>query len=452
MELTWLAAFWGGLSAVSLPLGAILGLWLRPSRVVSSALMAFGAGALLFALTIELFGHALHVASDGHGHVTRPGILAVAMAAALAGGLLFNGLNRLLESKGAFLRKGALLKKHVVRAKRREARHQLRSLSRVPLIHALPIEEVIRLLAEVEAVRFEPGEVIFAEGDEGDGLYIIETGEVSVERGGKEVPGAGHGIASLGSGDVLGEMALVAKRPRSATAMARTAVRAWLVPREAFDRNRASSPGFGGAVEDLARSRIRDLGQRGEVAAEEAERWAREASAALNRLALPTPLGHRSTGRDHGNAAVAIWLGIALDGIPESLVIGMLVVTAAAAGDTLSLAFVVGVFLANLPEAMSSAVTMRRGGMPTARILLMWTSLCVLTAVGAAAGALLLPPASQGSASYAIYAMEGLAGGAMLTMIAETMLPEAFEQGGGPVAGLSTLLGFLAALSIKLIH
>jgi zinc transporter ZupT len=45
-----------------------------------------------------------------------------------------------------------------------------------------------------------------------------------------------------------------------------------------------------------------------------------------------------------------------------------------------------------------------------------------------------------------------MAAGAMLTMIAETMLPEAFEQGGGAVVGLSTLAGFLAALSVKLIH
>jgi len=39
----------------------------------------------------------------------------------------------------------------------------------------------------------------------------------------------------------------------------------------------------------------------------------------------------------------------------------------------------------------------------------------------------------------------------MLTMIAETMLPEAYEQGGGGITGLSTLAGFLAALAVKLI-
>jgi CRP-like cAMP-binding protein len=450
MELAWLALFWGGVSAVSLPLGAALGLWLRPPRVVSSALMAFGGGALLFALTIELFGHALHVASDGHHHVVRPGILIVALVAAVAGGLLFNLLNRLLESKGGFLRKGALLKKHVVREKRKEARRQLRSLSRVPLIRALPVEETVRLLADVEPVRFGSGETIFSEGEEGDGLYIIESGEVALDRSG--AGGADQaGLAALRGGDVFGEMALVTRRPRSATAVARTAVSGWRLRREDFERNRASSPGFGSALEELTLARIRDLGERQALSGEEAERWAREAGAALNRLALPAT-AHGGGAHDHGSAALAIWLGIALDGIPESLVIGMLVVSAAAAGTSLSLAFIVGVFLANLPEAMSSAVVMRRGGMKLPRILLMWGSLCVLTGIGAFLGALLLPPAATASPSYAIYAMEGLAGGAMLTMIAETMLPEAFEQGGGPVVGLSTLLGFLTALAVKLLH
>ena len=60
---------------------------------------------------------------------------------------------------------------------------------------------------------------------------------------------------------------------------------------------------------------------------------------------------------------------------------------------------------------------------------------------------LLLIVALLGAPLYAV-----LAAGAMLTMIAETMLPEAFEQGGGPIVGLSTLAGFLAALLVKLIH
>jgi zinc transporter ZupT len=161
--------------------------------------------------------------------------------------------------------------------------------------------------------------------------------------------------------------------------------------------------------------------------------------------------GRGPPGRSEFAAATAIWLGIALDGIPESLVIGMLVVAAAAEGSTISLAFILGVFMANLPEALSSAVTMRQGGMKTARVLWMWMSLFIMTAVGASIGAAVFPAHPEGWVVYLIFAIEGLAGGAMLTMIAETMLPEAFEQGGGTIVGLSTLAGYLAALSVKLV-
>ena len=149
---------------------------------------------------------------------------------------------------------------------------------------------------------------------------------------------------------------------------------------------------------------------------------------------------------------VTIWLGIALDAIPESLVIGLLVVTAAAQNTAMSLAFIAGVFLANLPEAMSSAVTMQKTGMKFGKIFWMWTSLTIMTGLGALIGTIVFPPHPEGLILFFIFAIEGLAAGAMLTMIAETMLPEAFEQGGGPIVGISTLLGFITALAVKLIH
>ena len=143
---------------------------------------------------------------------------------------------------------------------------------------------------------------------------------------------------------------------------------------------------------------------------------------------------------------MAIWLGILLDGIPESMIIGML--TASVTG--MSLSFITGVFLANLPEAMSSSVGMRQSEMGFGQILWMWSSLCLFTGLGAVVGALLFPTHPTGAAFFWIAGIEGLAAGAMLTMIAETMLPEAFEQGGA-IVGFSTLLGFLAALLVKLL-
>jgi len=152
-------------------------------------------------------------------------------------------------------------------------------------------------------------------------------------------------------------------------------------------------------------------------------------------------------GHHNSHAAMMIWLGILIDAVPESVVLGILSSTSSSAS---LLTFVIGVFLANLPEAMSSSGTMAACGIGRTRILTMWSSIVVLTGVGAGVGAVLFPPGSEDEASsqYAIAAIEGMCGGAMLTMIANTALPEAFEQGGN-VVGLSCLMGFLSALFVS---
>ena len=88
--------------------------------------------------------------------------------------------------------------------------------------------------------------------------------------------------------------------------------------------------------------------------------------------------------------------------------------------------------------------------MKTQKILLMWSTIVVLTAIGAFLGAHWFPPGSTEDPSVRriVSAIEGLCGGAMLTMISNTALPEAFEQ-GGDVVGLSCLLGFLTAVTVS---
>jgi hypothetical protein len=164
--------------------------------------------------------------------------------------------------------------------------------------------------------------------------------------------------------------------------------------------------------------------------------------------------GHGEGGNGHGHghnshAALMIWLGILIDSVPESVVLGILASTATSGG---LLTFVIGVFLSNLPEAMSSSGTMASCGFKKSRILLMWSSIVVLTGIGASIGATAFPAGSEETrnALIAIAAIEGLCGGAMLAMIANTALPEAFEQ-GGDVVGVSTLLGFLSALMVSAI-
>ena len=154
-----------------------------------------------------------------------------------------------------------------------------------------------------------------------------------------------------------------------------------------------------------------------------------------------------STSGGGKSAALAIWLGILFDGIPESFVLGILTNR----GDLASLVtFTVGVFLANFPEAMSSAAIMRTCGMRPRTVLLRWSAIWLGTGLGAACGAMIFGQSEGEDFTMALLvsAIEGLCGGAMLTLIANTVLPEAFEQGGDAV-GLSCLLGFMAAIAVK---
>jgi len=444
--------FWGTVSAVSLPLGAVIGLWTQPSRKITSALMAFGAGALLFALTIELFGHALHVASDHHGSIVDIWIIVVTMIGAVAGGLLFELLNQILNNRGAFLRKGVLIKKHITKEKRQQAKNLFRSLSRIKILHSLPAEEVIKLIPYIKKAEFKKAETIFEEGDIGDRLYFIVSGKVNVIRAaiGKSKP-----IATLGPGDIFGEIALFVSRTRKATVIAETRIKVWQILKSDFDYLLQNSSPLQEAFGGIVRERIQDLSQKEAVLPEEAQRWEGEALKKFARIPVDLSDEDIQAGVEEykkDGAALSIWLGIALDAIPESLVIGMLVVAAAVEQKMMSLAFIAGVFLANLPEAMSSAVTMRKNKEKVNKIFWMWMSLCIMTGIGAFCGALIFPPHPEGWLFYFVFCIEGIAAGAMLTMIAETMLPEAFEQGGGTIVGLSTLTGFLAAFAVKLIH
>jgi zinc transporter ZupT len=146
---------------------------------------------------------------------------------------------------------------------------------------------------------------------------------------------------------------------------------------------------------------------------------------------------------DHSGAALAIVLGIILDGIPESFVIGANVLI----HETVSLSLIGGLFLANFPEALSSSASMKAQGFATFKIMSIWIAIMLMTGICAGLGAIVL----KGAPATLFSLLEGIAAGAMLTVVAETMLPEAFLKDGG-VVGLSTLAGFLMAILFKTLN
>ena len=125
-----------------------------------------------------------------------------------------------------------------------------------------------------------------------------------------------------------------------------------------------------------------------------------------------------------------------MDGIPESAAIGISLIGGGAVG----LVFVVAVFLSNVPESLSAAAGMKKAGHSTTYVLGLWAAVVVVSALSALFGYLFL----AGASNDVIAAIQSFAAGAILTMLASTMMPEAHEEGGA-VVGVVTALGFLVA-------
>jgi zinc transporter, ZIP family len=149
----------------------------------------------------------------------------------------------------------------------------------------------------------------------------------------------------------------------------------------------------------------------------------------------------RSEGRSAaaGGAALAIVLGIVLDGIPESAVIGLTLLE----GGGVSVAMIVAVFLSNLPEAIAATTGLAKSGWSRQRIFGLWGLVVLVSGLSALIGYVLFDGASPRALAFVL----AYAGGAILTMLADTMMPEAFER-GGKVTGLATTLGFAVAFAI----
>ncbi len=138
-------------------------------------------------------------------------------------------------------------------------------------------------------------------------------------------------------------------------------------------------------------------------------------------------------------AALAIVLGTVLDGIPESLVIGLTFYESGAVGA----AYLAAVFISNVPEAISSTSGLRLSGWSPRRIIAMWSSIAVVSGLASLIGYVAFQGASPDTVAFVL----AFAGGAILTMLADTMMPEAYEH-GGKLVGVVTAVGFAVAFMI----
>lgn len=415
-----IAAFLQGvMGASSLAIGAYVGVIWRPKQVFSAAIMAFGSGTLIAAIAFEITPKVYEA----------QGFLPLAVGFAL-GGILFTSLSQYIDEHGGFLRNPASSRRYLLEHQSEET-DVLKRLAHVEMMQYLPESEKQALAALLTPTHAQAGEILCQEGDPGDFFYAIVSGEAEIRKG-RSI------LTTLGAGEIFGEMSLLTGEPRSATVVARTSMELYKLDRENFAKILTRSPHLAWALSRTLARRLR-LSNESQVAAEQhLERWRQQLleQVELDRLMREDPL--TIEGLVKRSAPLAILVGTLLDNIPEATTIGM------NSGDRqIGWSFLIAVFISNFPEALSSAAGMRQAGTSKSQILMLWVGIVFLSGFVAIAGYLLKNSISDIFVAIA----EALAGGAILAMLASTMMPEAYELGGSSIS-YATIAGFLLGFAI----
>jgi ZIP family zinc transporter len=162
-------------------------------------------------------------------------------------------------------------------------------------------------------------------------------------------------------------------------------------------------------------------------------------SLAIDRMSPTGPDGMPSK-RDPRTGGLALVLGAILDGIPESIVLGLSLL----AGEGVSIAVLAAVFISNVPEGLSASEDLSAAGTMRRNILGLWAIVVVASGLASSFGFGVLGQMGP----HVVVLLDSFAAGAILAMLAESMIPEAYEEGGRAV-GLATTFGFAIAAALS---
>ena len=152
-------------------------------------------------------------------------------------------------------------------------------------------------------------------------------------------------------------------------------------------------------------------------------------------------LDHYIAGGGSGVSAFALLAGVTLDGIPENMALGISLLETSSSG---ALALLVAIFASNLPEALGGAVGMREQGRSKVFAIGVWTATAILLAGAVVIG----KGAFEGMSGEPLAVLLSFAGGAVLASLADTLMPDAYRE-GGPLVAFATAAGFLLSFLIS---
>ncbi|MGK7962013.1 cyclic nucleotide-binding domain-containing protein [Crocosphaera sp.] len=313
-----------------------------------------------------------------------------------------------------------------------------RQINRFPVFRYLYHHELLEIAQRLTYHHRKEGHVFFQPEEVSDRLFILHQGEVEII-----YP---HPLQKppvvLQPGDAVGELSFVSGGNHTVSAIALTDVTVWVLRKRDFEEMIQQSKNLDDSIKRfLEQPKMQDyLLKQQHFTPSQAGQWIQKACQSMNAGHLiPSARTLSNTVAQHKDAPMAIWLGLLMDGIPEALTIGAHIITA-----PLSPALLAGLFISNYPEALSSSHGMREQGFSVAKILLMWSSIMLITGVLAGVGSVVFANVPDNWVSL----VGSMAAGAMLTVISETMLPEAYAKGGS-IVGMSTVLGFLSIIVIN---